>query len=211
MSKTESTSPFGESHLRAGGAFLPLRVARESRLKPHDFAVFGKGRRIKCVFVPYLAFPRAPRRLLETKLSLAAYRVHRSTVPSSGIQQSYRGFSVTQPPPKLCEQSRHDVAERLIGGSFPRGAPQPPPFASVAPLEAVRARMAQFLRRKFADLAIKIWEPKMAPIAASNISRPSRRRQHHLRAHVTLGLGLRSPGGNGIRGRAHSLGSRITR
>ena len=28
--------------------------------------------------------------------------------------------------------------------------------------------MAQFLRRKFADFAIKIWEPKMAPIAASN-------------------------------------------
>ena len=125
--RTESTSPFGESHLRAGGAFLPLRVARESRLKPHDFAVFGKGRRIKCVFVPYLAFPRAPRRLLETKLSLAAYRVHRSTGPCSGIQQSYRGSSFTQPPPKLCEPSRHDVAERLIGGSFPRGAPQPPP------------------------------------------------------------------------------------
>ena len=156
------------------------------------------------MFVPYLAFPRAPRRLLETKLSLAAYRVHRSTVPSSGIQQSYRGFSVTQPPPKLCEQSRHDVAERLIGGSFPRGAPQPPPFASVAPLEAVRARMAQFLRRKFADLAIKIWEPKMAPIAASNISRPSRHGVADttcVRMSLLLGLWTWSPGGNGISGR----------
>ena len=83
--RTESTSPFGESHLRAGGAFLPLRVARESRLKPHDFAVFGKGRRIKCVFVPYLAFPRAPRRLLETKLSLAAYRVHRTLLRHTAV------------------------------------------------------------------------------------------------------------------------------
>ena len=55
------------------------------------------------------------------------------TGPCSGIQQSCRGSSFTQPPPKLCEPSRHDVAERLIGGSFPRGAPQPPPFASVAP------------------------------------------------------------------------------
>ena len=63
----------------------PRRVARESRLKPHDFAVFGKGRRIKCVFVPYLAFPRAPRRLLETKLSLAAYRVHRTLLRHTAV------------------------------------------------------------------------------------------------------------------------------
>ena len=119
------------NHIYERARAVPLRVACESRLKPHDFAVFGKGRRIKCVFVPYLAFPRAPRRLLETKLSLAAYRVHRRPDPPQAyIQQFYRGSSFTQPPPKLCEPSRHDVAERLIGGSFPRGAPQPPPFAS---------------------------------------------------------------------------------
>ena len=49
-----------------------------------------------------------------------------------------------------------------------------------APIALAETRMAQFLRRKFADFAIKIWEPKMAPIAASNRGRR--------RARAALGL-----------------------
>ena len=146
-------------------SFRFVSLGRESRLKPHDFAVFGKGRRIKCVFVPYLAFPRAPRRLLETKLSLAAYRVHRTLLRHTAVLPGL----FLHPTSSKALRALTTRRRRTTNWGFLSAR------RSAATSVRVRRtlRMAQFLRRKFADLAIKIWEPKMAPIAASNRGHPA--------------------------------------